>query len=322
MNLEGLNNFEFRQICYFMMLVEAENSFSDAAMRVGIKQGAFSQRILALEENLAIVKGEKVELFDRSTRPATLTEAGKVFLKEAGIALSHFDRAVAQARRADQGKIGHLTLGIHNSVANSILPKLLRELRKRIPDLHLDLREVTVQQEIPLLKERQLDLVFHRSPSIYDKDPDLIFMPILQESFLVALPEAHRLVKQEQISLPMLKNEAIVLPSLDILPFYKDVIKRCQQAGFEPRIVEAVKATGIVTLLSLVAAEIGISILPSHVQVLQREGVVYRPLRDKILSRKMTIAYRRADSSVVLQKFLEVTQDVIKLPPDIPIHSS
>jgi DNA-binding transcriptional LysR family regulator len=322
MNLEGLSEFEFRQICYFLMLVEAENSFSDAAMRVGIKQGAFSQRIQALEENLGIVKDEKVELFNRRTRPVTLTDAGRVFLKEATIALTHFDRAVAQARRASQGEVGHLTIGIHNSVANSILPKLLKSLRRRFPDVHLELREVTVQQEIPLLKERQLDLVFHRSPSIYDQDPDLIFMPILQESFLVALPEAHRLVKQDQISLPMLKNEAIVLPSLDVLPFYKDVIKGCQQAGFEPRIVESVKATGIVTLLSLVAAEMGISILPSHVKMLQREGVVYRPLRDKILSRKMTIAYRRADSSVVLQKFLDVTRDVIKPSPNSLIHGS
>jgi DNA-binding transcriptional LysR family regulator len=322
MDLEGLNDFEFRQICYFMMLVAAENSFSDAAMRVGIKQGAFSQRILALEKNLAIVKDEKVELFDRSTRPATLTEAGRVFLKDAEIAMKHFDRAVVQARRAAQGEVGHLTLGIHNSVANSILPKLLKEVRRRLPDLHLELREVMVQQEISLLKERQLDLVFHRSPSIYDKDPDLIFMPILQESFLVALPATHPLAKKEQISLPMLKNEPIVLPSLDALPFYKNVIKGCQKSGFEPRIVQTVKATGIVTLLSLVAAEMGISILPSHVQVLQREGVVYRPLLDKILSRKMTIAYRKADSSIVLQKFLEVTQDVIKLSLNSPIYGS
>lgn len=309
MSLEGLNDFEFRQIYYFMLLVEAENSFSDAAMRVGIRQGAFSQRILALEKNLGTGK-VKVELFDRSTRPATLTDAGRVFLKEAGIALTHFDRAVAQARRASQGEVGHLTLGIHNSVANSILPMLLKELRRKLPDIHLDLREVMVQQEIPLLKEHQLDLVFHRSPSVYDRDPDLVFVPILQESFLVALPEAHPLVKQQQISLPMLKNEAIVLPSLDALPFYRDVIKGCQKAGFEPRIVQTVKATGIVTLLSLVAAEMGISILPSHAQVLQREGVVYRPLRDNILSRKMTIAYRKADSSIVLQKFLDVTRNV------------
>jgi DNA-binding transcriptional LysR family regulator len=321
MNLAGLTDFEFRQIYYFMLLVEAENSFSEAAMRAGIQQGAFSQRIRALEENLG-VGGAKVELFDRSTRPATLTDAGRVFLKEAGVALTHFDRAVTQARRAGHGEVGHLTLGIHNSVANSILPKLLKELRRRFPDIHLELREVTVQQEISLLKEKQLDLVFHRSPSIYDRDPDLVFVPILQESFLVALPKGHSLAKQAQISLSMLKNEAIVLPSLDVLPFYKDVIKRCQKAGFEPKVVQSVKATGIVTLLSLVAAEIGISILPSHVMVLQREGVVYRPLQDNTMNRKMTIAYREADSSVVLQKFLEVARDAVKLFPESSTHDS
>jgi DNA-binding transcriptional LysR family regulator len=316
MSFNHLSHFELRQICYFLEAIAAGNHFTEAAKRLGIKQPPFSQSIQALEDKLSRDTAFDVKLFDRSTKPPTLTEAGRVFLKEAEFALTHLDRAVVQARRASQGEVGHLTLGIHNSVANSILPKLLKELRKRLPDLHLELREVIVQQEISLLKEQQLDLVFHRSPSIYDKDLDLIFMPILQESFLVALPATHPLAKQTQISLPMLKNEAIVLPSLDALPFYKDVIKGCQKAGFEPKIVQTVKATGIVTLLSLVAAEMGISILPSHVQVLQREGVVYRPLRDKILSRKMTIAYRKDDSSIALQKFLEVTRDVITLAPD------
>ncbi|WP_204153450.1 LysR substrate-binding domain-containing protein [Leptolyngbya sp. CCY15150] len=314
MNFEGLHDFELRQICYFMMLVEAENSFSEAASRVGIKQGAFSQRIKALEEKLSVGTIE-VELFDRGTRPSTLTEAGRVFLKEAEFALTHLERAINQARRASQGEIGHLTVGVHNSVANSILPKVLRTFQSQYPDVELELREVTVHQEIALLKEHQLDLVFHRSPSPYENDSDLVFVPILQELFVVVLPETHALAKQKQVSLASLKKEPMILPSIDTLPFYKQVIRLCQKAGFEPKIIQTIKATGIVTLLSLVAAGIGVSILPSHVQVLHREGVVYRPLQDKMLGRHMTIVYRKADPSNVLQKFLDVTREVMELNP-------
>lgn len=314
MSFSHLSHFELRQICYFLEAIAAGNSFTEAAKRLGIKQPPFSQSIQALEDKLSREAAFDVKLFDRSTRPTTLTEAGRVFLKEAEFALTHLDRAINQARRASQGEIGHLAVGIHNSVANSILPGVLKVFQKRYPDVELELREVTVHQEIPLLKEHQLDMVFHRSPSSYESDSDLTFVPILQESFLVVLPATHSLVQQKQVPLAALKNQPMILPSLDALPFYKQVIRLCQKAGFEPNVIQTIKATGIVTLLSLVAAEIGLSILPSHVQVLHREGVVYRPLQGEMLDRRMTIVYRKADSSTVLQKFLDVIQEVIDIP--------
>lgn len=313
MSFNHLSDFELRQICYFLKAVAAGNNFTEAAKRLGIKQPPFSQSIQALEDKLSGETGFDVKLFDRRTRPPTLTEAGRAFLTEAEFALTHLDRAINQARRASQGEVGHLTIGIHNSAANSILPNVLRTFRKQYPDVELELREVTTHQEIPLLKEHQLDVVFHRSPSPYENDSDLVFIPILQESFLVVLPETHFLANQKQVSLVLLKNESMILPSLDNLPFYKQVIKLCQKAGFEPKIIQTIKATGIVTLLSLVAAEIGISILPSHVQVLHREGVTYRSIQDKMLGRHMTVVYRKADSSNVLQRFLGVIREVMEL---------
>ena len=316
MDLKYLSHLELRQICYFMVLVEAGNRFSEAAKRVGINQGPFSQRIQALEEKLSTNKTQ-VKLFDRSKSPAKLTEAGKVFLKEVELALMHLEQAITQTRRASQGQIGHLTVGIHNSVANTILPKVLKEFPKRFPDVELELREVTIQQEIPLLKNYQLDVVFHRAPdpdlpSLYEDDLNLDFIPILQESFLLALPTNHTLAQQEEVPLIALKNELIILPSLEILPFYQQIIILCQEAGFEPKIAQTIKATGIVTLLSLVTTGIGVAILPSHVQVLQREGVVYRPIQGKLsnLNRQMTVVWRQDDSSIVLRNFINLIEEL------------
>jgi DNA-binding transcriptional LysR family regulator len=252
-------------------------------------------------------------LFDRSKHPVELTEAGQVFFREAQLALSHLEWAIDQAQRASQGQIGHLTVGIHNSVANTIFPTVLRMFRQRFPDVVLELREVTIPQEIQLLKNHQLDVVFHRSEVPFKGDLDLDGMAIFQENFLLVLPTDHVLADQLQVPLKALEHEPIILPSPDILPFYQQVIPLCKEAGFEPKIVDSISATGIITLLSLVTAGVGVAILPSHVQVLQREGLVYKPIQGKTLVRHITAVWRQHDSSPTLHNFLDVIQAVMQL---------
>jgi len=313
MDFQYLSQFELRQICYFMLLVQVNNNFSEAAKQLGIKQPPFSQRIQALEKSLSTRKAPDVKLLDRSKHPVELTEAGKVFFKEVQLALSHLEWAIAQTQRASQGQIGHLTIGIHNSVANTIFPEVLRRFRQRFSDVALELREVTIPQEIQLLKNHQLDVVFHRSEVPFEGDSNLDVMPILQEDFLLVLPEDHVLADQFQVPLKALKDEAIILPPLDVLPFYQQVIALCKEAGFEPKIVDTISATGIVTLLSLVTAGAGVAILPSHVQVLHREGLVYKPIQGKTLVRHIAAVWRQDDSSPTLHNFLDVIQEVMRL---------
>ncbi len=311
MDFENLSHFELRQICYFMAVVQADNNFTQAAKHLNRDQAPVSQRIQALEKKLGDPRKRiEVKLFDRSKRPAQLTEAGKVFLKEAQIALLHLERAIAQARKASQGQIGSLIVGMNNSIANSILPEILKKFQQRFPNVELEFREVTAQQEIQMLKNHQLDVLFQRSPYINDNDPSLSFLPILEEGFVVVLPTTHILANHTQISLKALKDDVIILPSLDVLPFYEQIIVLCRQAGFEPKLVQTTVVTGVVTILSLVAAGLGVSILPNHVQTLHREGVVYRPLQDVTLTRQIAVVWRESDSSIVLHKFLKIIQEV------------
>lgn len=314
MNFQHLGHFELRQICSFMAVVQAGNNFSQAANHLGTQQPPLSRSIQALEKLLSDPKKTyAVKLFDRSRRPIELTEAGRVFLAEATLALTHLDQAIAQARQASQGQIGRLMVGMNNSISNSILPEILREFQERFPKVELELREVTIQQEIPMLKNHQLDVVFQRSPYVDENDPSLSFSPILQEYFVVALPEKHILASQNQVSLDALRDEAIILPSLDVLPFYKKVIALSRESGFEPRLVQTTAVTGVVALLSLVAAGIGVAILPNHVQTLHREGVIYRSLQGINLTREIAVVRRQEDSSIVLREFFNVIQDVMNL---------
>ena len=314
MEFQHLSQFELRQICYFIAVVQANNNFSEAAKRLGIKQPPLSQRIQALEELLSThQKTLAVKLFDRSKRPIELTEAGQVFLVEAQQALIHLNRAVSYARQASQGEIGRLIIGMNNSIANTILPEVVQEFQQRFPKVELELHEVTIQQEIQMLKNHQLDVIFQRSPSFEQNDPALSFQPILEEYFVVALPTTHALADQSKISLKALADDAIILPSLDVLPFYEKVVTLCREAGFEPKINQTVTVTGVVTLLSLVAAGVGVSILPNHVQTLHREGVVYRSLQNAALHRQIAVVWRQEDSSIVLRQFLKVIQEVMNL---------
>jgi len=315
MDSQHLSRFELRQICYFLAVVEAGNSFSEAANRLGIKQPPLSQSIQALEKQLSGgSQTATVKLFNRSKRPIELTEAGQEFLKEAQLALSHLERAIAQAQQASQGQIGRLVIGLNNAVANSILPEILQEFQQRFPKVDLDLREVSTQQEISRLKSRELDVIFQRSPSFEYNDPDLGCQPILDEYFVVALSAQHPLVPETHIPLAALKEEVFILPPLDVLPFYEEVIAFCRKAGFEPAIAPNIKVTGIVALLSLVAANKGVSILPNHVQAIQREGVVYRTIQGAPLTRQIAMVWRQKDASAVLFHFLNVVQEIMNLP--------
>jgi DNA-binding transcriptional LysR family regulator len=292
-------------MCYFMAVVEAENNFSRAAERLDIEQPPLSQRIRALEKML------KVELFDRKRRPLQLTEAGKVFLEETQLALTHIERAIQKAQRASRGEIGHLAVGIGSSIANSVLPDILRTFRNRFPQVELELRELTMEQQRQELRDRRLDVGFENLPNPYEQDTSLCFLPILQEPLVIVLSETHPLAAQTQIPLKALENELFILPSLETVPFYKEIWNRCEQAGFKPNAVQKVKATWTITILSLVAAELGVAILPSSVQNLQRKGVVYRAIQDVNLTKQIAVVWRQENSSVVLREFLKVIQDVI-----------
>jgi DNA-binding transcriptional LysR family regulator len=317
MDFQRLSQFELRQICYFMVLVQAGNNFTEAAERLGIKQPPLSQRIKALEDLLSAGQEPvKVRLLDRSKKPIRLTEAGQVFLAEATEALTHLDRAILRARQASQGYMGRLVLGVTNVISNSILPEVIQKFQQKFPDVLLEIRDVPfTQQTIQLLKTHQIDITFQQSPSLEYTDPELIYQPILQEYFILALPSNHRLVDKKKIALTDLQNEPIILPSFDILPFYEKVVTRFRELGFEPNMVESVTAAGAVSLLSLVAAGVGVSILPNHVQTLCREGVVYRPIHNAGLAREVAAVWRQDDSSIVLRQFLQVIQELMNLSP-------
>ena len=321
MSAKSWQQLEMRQLQYFMEVVSEtgdKKSFSRAAERLDVEQSYLSKTIAALEAAL------NVALFDRTRRPPVLTVAGKVFLTELQLAVAALERAVTRAQEASRGESGKLVVVVNTAIANSLLPEILKTFRAQYPNVELELRSMTLEAMMQGLRDTSIDVGFEHLPNPYSDDATLNFLPLVQESFVVALPEHHPLATRSHIPLQALKHEPLILPPLEAVPSYGVVLAQFEQMGFKPTVLETIKATWMVINLSLVAAGAGVSILPDNVQTLQRQGVVYRELQDAPLARQIAVVWRRADLKVLLQpsrtdaillrQFLTVVQAIAKPP--------
>lgn len=289
---------ELRHLRYFVMVAD-ELSFSRAAERLQIAQPPLSQQIQALETELG------VKLFDRKKRPLQITLAGQAFLEDARSTLAQLEQAIHKTQRIHQGELGYLTVGFTSSIANGILPDILRTFQKAYPEVKLILREGNSALQIQRLRDRQVDIVFVHQYHKANNINDLSMRSVMKEPLVVVLSKNHPLTAQSKLSIHDLIDEEFVMPLHQIvfgLP--EHIYSLCSQAGFTPKVGQ--EAVFMVTILGLVAGEIGISILPSSVRNLARKGVVYRPLLEQMTAIELMAVWQREHSSIILQQFLEV----------------
>jgi DNA-binding transcriptional LysR family regulator len=291
---------EIRHLRYFITVAE-ELNFSRAAEKLCIAQPPLSQQIRALEQEL------DVQLFDRQKRPIQLTPAGQVFLDEAYRILSQLEQAVRTTKRIGSGEKGRLSIGFTSSIANSVLPDILRNFCGRFPEIELVWRELSTFEQIQSLRDRQIDVgFFHLTHAIAEYD-DLDFRIIIEEPLIIVLPEKHSLATHSKIDLKDLKNEVFVLPSRQFASgLSEQVYDLFYQANITPNVIQ--EATFMLTVLGLVAGGIGVSLLPANAQNLQRKGVVYKEIAEPVSVVKMAVFWRRSQLSPVLSNFLEITQ--------------
>ncbi|MBD2020890.1 LysR family transcriptional regulator [Leptolyngbya sp. FACHB-36] len=289
---------ELRHLHYFIAVAE-ELNFSRAADRLHMAQPPLSQQIRQLEQELGF------QVFHRTKRRVQLTEAGQAFLVEARQVLQHLDQAVQTGRQASRGEVGQLAIGFVSSTAYNILPPILQSFRRQVPDVTLELRELTTREQLQALLEGKLDIGFVRPPV---EEPELATAVIFREPLMVALPEFHALQKRAKVPVRSLSNEPFILFPRAIAPgLYDPIISLCLQAGFSPRVVQ--EAIQMQTIVSLVAAEMGVAIVPLSLRNLQRQGVIYKPLQESTPMVEIVMIWRKTPTPIV-QRFLAVTNDV------------
>jgi DNA-binding transcriptional LysR family regulator len=292
---------ELRQLRYFVAVAE-ELHFGHAAQRLRIAQPALSRQIQALEEEL------QVRLLFRNRRRVQITPAGQVFLDRSRLLLSRAEDAVFAAQRAGSGASGSLNLGFVGSATYDVLPAVLRAFTRTFPEVDLILSEMTVHAQLDALTEKRIDVGLVRLPR---KIEGLVFQTISREPLYVALPSSHHLAQLPAVRLPALAGEPFVLyPDYPQPSWTEFVIGLCQQSGFQPIVVQ--RTVEIQTTLSLVAAGIGISIVPACLGNITRKDVVYRRLIGLRARTELLAAYREHDPSRVVQNFLGVLSHTLR----------
>jgi len=290
---------ELRQLRYFVVLA-GELHFGRAAKRLALTQPPLSQAILNLERELG------VRLFERTRRSVVLTHAGRAFLEEARRTLESAERAVAQAQRASRGEVGRLAVGFLANTAYTLLPLVLRDFARGFPEVTLDLRELTIPQQLEALRRENIDVGLLRPPVA---DAEILADTILEEPFVLALPAGHALCALKRVPLQRLAEESFVMfPRTAGFVFHDLIMGFCLRAGFTPRVAQQVNQTHAV--IGLVSAGLGVALVPASAQKIGLAGVAYRSLREATPLARVAIARRRADASPVVAAFLEVAHKV------------
>lgn len=270
---------DLRHLRYFLCVAE-EMHFGRAAQRLGISQPPLSQQIRALEDELG------VRLFDRTSRRVRLTEAGELFVPEARQTLMQAEHAIETARLARRGELGRLRVGFTSSGPFvPLIASALYRFRETHPEVALTLRELGRDEQIEELRRGGLDIALVRGVAPPEPLPDVHVRCIIEEDMVVAMRAGHPLA--DRAADPSIADFAGVPMVLYAAPlgagFNEHFFALCREAGFEPEIAH--EASSFATLLGLVAAGFGATILARSLERLHLENVIYRRLDAPIASR-------------------------------------
>lgn len=293
---------ELRHLRYFVA-VAREGHVTRAAEKLHIQQPPLSQQIRALEREI------DAPLFVRHPRGVSLTDAGRSFLADAEAILSAVDSAAVRARRTARGETGRIAVGFTTSAPfHPLVARAIREFRRERPDVSFVLEESSSGDLVAALREERLDIAFIRSGLA---DPQGIAVhALLQEDMAAALPARHALGRRPRLTLRDLASEEFILYRRpDGRGLYDVIIAACTEAGFSPHVGQ--EAPRIVSTLNLVAAGLGITIVPASLSRLPLEGVTYRPLTGRpAIKVPLNLACRRDERSAATLAFIDQVRRV------------
>lgn len=300
---------ELRHLRYFIALAE-ELHFGRAAARLHITQPPLSRQLKELEKELEVI------LLARNNKVVKLTEPGRIFLGHARQLQELLDRAIKATRKAHRGELGTLTIGYLGGAAFHLLPNVLRHFRDNHPDVELALHGMLTSEQLEALSKGSIDVGIMRlrpTASLDEYKSELI----LREPFVVALPMEHRLARRRDIHIRNLAQEKFVmLPATPGGGLYRQILELCLQAKFEPKIVQVAIETR--SVVGLVGAGIGISIVPSSVQRMNISNVVYRRLRGVRSYAEMVMVWRKDGETPVVAQFLRAVRAFCAQRPRAP----
>lgn len=264
---------ELRHLRYFVATAEAQH-FTRAAELLGMAQPPLSQQIRQLEQEVG------TPLFDRTGRGVVLNDAGRAFLACAEDILQRAQAAVQTAQRAARGEVGELTLGFTESASfNGVVTALIRQYRLQYPEVEITLSQGDSETLVAQLREGAIDAAFVRPPFALEgglADGRLTFTQLDEEPLVVALPLGHALARRKRLAPQDLAQERFILYSRKSgYGLSADIMAACRQHGVNPLIGQ--RAPQLSSAVNLVAAGMGVAVVPASLRHVRPDGVVYRP---------------------------------------------
>ena len=276
---------ELRHLRYFAAVARTCH-FGRAAEQLHVAQPALSHAIRQLEAELDAI------LFTRTTRQVSLTPAGEFLRSEATRILSDVDDAIRGVRRIAGGSSGLIRVGLTGTAAFSHLPRIARAVKRELPGVALEIHaDMLTPTQCDGLRMRSLDLGVLRPPAVGE---GVELRTIDVESLVLAVPVDHRLAVEPVVSISDLRNEPFIGYGSRDSAVNDAVLRSCRTAGFAPR--RAHEAPGTAVLLALVAAGLGVSVVPESVRSLPLQGLVFRDLADATTI-ELALAWRTEDDN-------------------------
>ena len=286
----------FRQFRYFVTTAE-ELHVGRAAQRLGIAQPALSQHIRALEDSLG------VQLFLRAHRSISLTEAGEAFLAEAKAALHHAEKAGNAALRVARGETGNVVIGyVSSALAEQPFVQSLAAFRASHPDVQIEMLLRLASTLTEAVQSEVVDISVTRGPlpSIAEGCESFV---LARQPLIAVLPESHPLSAATSIRLSALSQDTLLQPDDPPgLSLGHTLQQLLTEAGFKPQRTMVVNEMS--STIGLVAAGLGVALLPASARVMRLPGVAFCTLEDVHAVSELIVVHRRFERSAAVRTLL------------------
>lgn len=285
---------EIRHLIYFKTVAE-ELHFTSAAAKLFISQPPLSRQIRELEDELG------VQLFTRNNKRVALTGAGKYFKSEVDAILARLEETKSIVKQIDAGESGEFKIGYISSVYQTHLAEVLMAMRLVFPYVKTSLYEVPTVVQVQELEEGRLDAGILRAPVRSEK---LTVKSLFFDPFMVVVPLRDRAFNTAHEMVEFIRNSPFIFFNKGYAPYYNDkLLEICGRMGFTPGITH--EANNVHSILQLVEAGLGVSILPASLQQQYNYlGVSFIKLEDIPVNTEVVLAYKPGNKSAVLQWFI------------------
>lgn len=249
--------------------VARQGSFSAAAEALSYTQSAISQQIAALERETS------TSLVERGARGIRMTDAGEALVRHADAILTRICDAEAELDAIAGLRGGTVRLASFATAGSTFVPHAIATFHERHPAVEISLKEADPEDSVPALKAGQLDIAILFEPHGAGDLTDLDKVHLLEDPMSVVLPQDHPLAAKAKIRLKDLEGESWVQTTASC-PVCLIVADQCRAAGFEPRV--AFESDDYLTVQGLVAAGVGVAMIPSLGLAAYRPDVAIRPV--------------------------------------------